>query len=434
MKRTIAVVLLGALLLVNGRHLLGADEILTRIEQLTKQVTPTVVEIRRDIHAHPELSNREERTARVVAERLKRIGVDEITTGVAHHGVVALIRGHKPGPTVALRADMDALPIQEQTGLPFASQNEGVMHACGHDCHTAMLLGAAEVLTQMRDVMPGSVKLLFQPAEEGTPAGEQGGATLMIEEGALENPGVAAIFGMHVNTELETGKVSYRPGVLLASVDRFRVTVRGKQSHAAMPWLGVDPVVATAHVVTAAQSIASRKVDARDPVVVSFGIIRGGRAWNIIPGEVALEGTIRTHSTEARKKAVAEFHRIVQGTADALGASAEIQFEDYGPCTWNDPELVGRTVASLKRAVGEENAVEAQAVMGGEDFAHYGQHVPGCFIFLGVRNEAMGAVHGLHTPFLLIDEAALPVGVRAHALMALDYLHRHASDAKKPKR
>jgi len=429
MKKTVAVAILGTLLLASGRHLLGADEILTRVEQLTRQVTPTVVEIRRDIHAHPELSNREERTARVVAERLKNIGVDEITTGVAHHGVVALIRGRKPGPTVALRADMDALPIQEQTGLPFASQNEGVMHACGHDCHTAMLLGAAEVLTQMRDVMPGSVKLLFQPAEEGTPAGERGGAKLMIEEGALEDPDVAAIFGMHVNTELETGKISYRPGVLLASVDRFRVTVRGKQSHAAMPWLGVDPVVATSHVVTAVQSVASRKVDARDPVVVSFGIIRGGRAWNIIPGEVALEGTIRTHSPEARKKAVAEFHRIVQGTADALGASAEIQFEDYGPCTWNDPELVGRTVASLERAAGQGNAVEAQAVMGGEDFAHYAEHVPGCFIFLGVRNEAMGAVHAVHTPFLLIDEAAFPVGVRAHALLALDYLHRRASEA-----
>ncbi len=434
MKRTVTVVFLGALLLANGRHVLGADEILNRVEQLTKQVTPAVIEIRRDLHAHPELSNREERTARVVAERLREIGVDEIKTGVAHHGVVALIRGRKPGPTVALRADMDALPIQEETGLPFASQNEGVMHACGHDCHTAMLLGAAEVLAGMRDVMPGTVKLVFQPAEEGTPAGEQGGAKLMIEEGALEDPDVSAIFGMHVNTELEVGKISYRAGVLLASVDRFQVTIRGEHSHAAMPWLGVDPIVASAHVVTAVQSIASRKVDARDPVVVSFGIIRAGRAWNIIPGEVSLEGTIRTHSTDARQKAVAEFGRIVRGTADALGASAEIQFEDYGPCTRNDPDLVARTIASLERTVGEENVAEAQAVMGGEDFAHYAEHVPGCFIFLGVRNEAIGAVHPVHTPLLLIDEAALPVGVRAHSLMALDYLHRHASDAQTPKR
>jgi len=434
MKRTVTVVFLGALLLANGRHLLGADDILSRVEQLTKQVTPAVIEIRRDLHAHPELSNREERTAGVVAERLEEIGVDEIKTGVAHHGVVALIRGHKPGPTVALRADMDALPIQEQTDLPFASKNEGVMHACGHDCHTAMLLGAAEVLAQMRDVMPGTVKLIFQPAEEGTPAGEQGGAKLMIEEGALKAPDVAAIFGMHVNTELETGKISYRPGVLLASVDRFQVTIRGKQSHAAMPWLGVDPIVASAHVVTAVQSIASRKVDARDPVVVSFGIIRAGRAWNIIPGEVVLEGTIRSHSVEVRRKAVAEFRRIVDGTADALGTSAEIHFDDYGPCVWNDPGLGARAKMSLERAVGEENVVEAEPVMGGEDFAHYADQVPGCFVFLGVRNEAIGAVHPVHTPFFFIDEAALPVGVRAHALMALDYLCKHASDAQTPQR
>jgi amidohydrolase len=409
-----------------------ADETLRRVEQLTRQVTPKVVELRRDIHAHPELSNREERTARVVAERLEQIDVDEITTGVAHHGVVALIRGHKPGPTVALRADMDALPIQEQTGLPFASQNPGVMHACGHDCHTAMLLGAAEVLAQMRDAMPGTVKLVFQPAEEGTPVGERGGAKLMIEEGVLEDPDVSAVFGMHVNTELETGKIAYRDGVLLASVDRFQVTIRGKQSHAAMPWHGVDPIVASAHVVTAVQSIASRKVDARDPVVVSFGIIRAGQAWNIIPAEVALEGTIRSHSEEVRRQAVGQFHRIVDRTADALGASAEIRLEDYGPVVWNDPELGARARASLERAVGKENVVEAEAVMGGEDFAHYAQQVPGYFIFLGVRNEAIGAVHPVHTPFLLIDEAALPLGVRAHCLMALDYLRGQGNHTEGP--
>jgi amidohydrolase len=348
--------------------------------------------------------------------------------------VVALIRGEKPGPTVAIRADMDALPIQERTGLPFASQNPGVMHACGHDCHTAMLLGAAEVLAQMRDVMPGTVKLIFQPAEEGTPAGEQGGAKLMIDQGVLEDPDVSAVFGMHVNTELEAGKISYRSGVLLASVDRFRVTIRGKQSHAAMPWLGVDPIVASAHVITAVQSIASRKVDARDPLVVSFGIVRAGQAWNIIPAEVALEGTIRSHSTEVRRQAVAEFRRIVHGTADALGATAEIEFEDYGPVVWNDPELATRTVASLERAVGEANVVEAEPVMGGEDFAHYAQHVPGFFIFLGVRNEAIGAVHPVHTPYFVVDEVALPVGVRAHCLMALDYLRARSSEADGPEK
>jgi len=433
------VVALVALAAVDAR-LSRADDILNRVERLTKEVTPTVVRFRRDFHAHPELSNREERTGRVVAERLKEIGVDEIKTGVAHHGVVALVRGRKPGPgtdrrlVVALRADMDALPIQEQTGLPFASQNEGVMHACGHDAHTAMLLGAAEVLTQMRDVIPGAVKLIFQPAEEGTPPGEEGGAKLMTEQGVLKDPDVSAIFGMHVHTELEAGKIGYRFGGLLAAVDRFKVTITGNQSHAAMPWKGVDPIVASAHVITAVQSIASRKIDARDPVVVSFGIIQAGTAWNIIPEEVVLEGTIRTHDLEVRREAVAQFGRIVSRTADALGAKAEIQFDDYGPVVWNDPELGVGAKASLVRAVGEENVVESQPVMGGEDFAHYAEKVPGFFVFLGGRNEAIGAIHPVHTPHLLIDEAALSVGVRAHCLMALDYLNAHQTDAGRPER
>ncbi len=400
----------------------AADEILTRVEQLTRQVAPKVVQWRRDFHAHPELSNREERTGRVIAERLKEIGVDEIRTGVAHHGVVALIRGGRPGPTVALRADIDALPIQERTGLPFASQNQGVMHACGHDAHTAMLLGAANVLAQMRDRMPGSVKLIFQPAEEGTPPGEEGGAKLMIEEGVLRDPDVSAIFGMHVNTDLETGTIAYRFGGLLASVDRFRVTVRGKQSHAAMPWKGVDPIVASAHVITAVQTIASRKVDARQPIVVSFGIIEAGQAWNIIPEKVELQGTIRTHNADVRRQAVEQFRHIVQQTAEGLGAAAEIEFEDYGPVVWNNPELGQRALPSLVRAAGEDNVVEAQPVMGGEDFAHYAQEVPGFYVFLGVRNESIGAVHAVHTPDFMIDEAALPLGVRAYCLMALDYL------------
>ncbi|MFH1921511.1 MAG: amidohydrolase [Planctomycetota bacterium] len=430
----LALAALAALAAIDAR-LSRADEILSRVEQLTKQVTPTVVRLRRDFHAHPELSNREERTGRIVAERLKEIGVDEITSGVAHHGVVALIRGRKPGPgtdrrlVVALRADMDALPIQEQTGLPFASQNEGVMHACGHDAHTAMLLGAAEVLTQMRDVIPGTVKLIFQPAEEGTPPGEEGGAKLMTEEGVLKAPDVSAIFGMHVHTELEAGKIGYRFGGLLAAVDRFKVTITGKQSHAAMPWMGVDPIVASAHVITAVQSIASRKIDARQPVVVSFGIIQAGQAWNIIPEEVVLEGTIRTHDLEVRREAVAQFGRITSRTADALGAKAEIQFDDYGPVVWNDPELGIGAKASLVRAVGEQNVIESQPVMGGEDFAHYAEKVPGFYVFLGVRNETIGAIHPVHTPNLLIDEAALPVGVRAYCLMALDYLNAHQTDA-----
>ncbi|MHC4403694.1 MAG: M20 metallopeptidase family protein [Planctomycetota bacterium] len=406
----------------------AADEIADRVERSTRKITPAVVELRRDIHAHPELPNREERTGRVVAERLGQIGVDEIQTGVAHHGVVGLIRGKRPGVTVALRADFDALPILEQTGLPFASRNEGVMHACGHDAHTAMLLGAAEVLVQMRDAMPGNVKLIFQPAEEGAPPGEQGGARLMIEEGVLDHPKVEAIFGMHVSSDLEAGTLAYRAGALLASVDRFRITVTGKQSHAAMPWKGTDPILASAHLITAAQTIASRTIDARDPVVVSFGIIRAGTAWNIIPGQVELEGTIRTHEVEVRRRAVEQFHRIARHTAEALGTKVDVEFDDYGPVVWNDPELTGKTRRSLQRAAGESHVEEAQPVMGGEDFAHYAAKVPGCFVFIGVRNEAEGIVHAVHTPQFTIDEAALPVGVRAHCLMALDYLAGRSDD------
>ena len=427
------VCVLGAAVLVAiaaGQPVQG-DDLSDRASELTRQVAPKVTEWRRDFHAHPELGNREARTSRIVAERLRAIGVDDLKTGVARHGVVALIRGRKPGPTVALRADMDALPIREETGLPFASQNEGVMHACGHDAHTAILLGAAQVLAQMRDELPGTVKLIFQPAEEASPAGEDGGASLMVREGVLRSPDVSAIFALHVNSELPTGRIGYRYGAIMAGVDHFRVTVKGKQSHAAMPWQGVDPIVASAHVIAALQTIVSRRVDARQPVVVSVGMIRAGTAWNIIPGEATFEGTVRTHDPEVRKKVAEEFRRIVQQTAIAHGATAEIAYHDYGPPVWNDPELGKRMRPSLVRAVGEANVVEVEPVMGGEDFSHYAQKVPGFYVFLGVRNPAVGAIHGVHTPHFVLDEAALPVGVRTLALMAIDYLKTESQKARR---
>jgi amidohydrolase len=300
------------------------------------------------------------------------------------------------------------------------------MHACAHDSHTAMLLGAAKVLVQMRDQIPGTVKLIFQPAEEGCPPGEEGGARLMVKEGVLENPKVSAIFGLHVHPDLPTGKIEYRFGGLMASVDRLKVTVTGKQSHAAMPWQGVDPIVASAHIITAIQTIASRKIDARQPVVVSIGIIRAGTAWNIIPQEVVMEGTIRTHSQEVRDRAGEQFKRIVTQTASANGAKANVEFSSYAPVTFNDPKLGEKTLPSLHRVVGEQNVVEALPVMGGEDFAYYAKIVPGFYCFLGGRNESIGAVHGLHNPKFMLDEAVLPIGVRAHCLMALDYLGREA--------
>ena len=411
-------------------HPLRADDVLPRLEQAVKAVTPSVLEWRQDFHAHPELSNREERTARVVAELLRQFGVDELKTGVARHGVVALIRGHQPGPTVALRADMDALPIQEQTGLPFASRNPGMMHACGHDAHTAMLLGAAKALCGLREAMPGNVKLIFQPSEEGAPAGERGGAAVMVEQGVLHDPDVAAIFGLHVNTELATGKIGYRPGTIMAAVDRFRITVTGRQSHASSPWQGIDPVVVSAHIVVALQTIVSRKVDAREPAVVSVGVIQGGRAWNIIPQTVELEGTVRTHNADVRHQIAEHFRRIVEQTAAAHGAAATITgFEDYAPAVWNDPELSRRMKPTLDRAAGQENVVEIQPMMGGEDFARYAEKVPGLYVMLGVRNEASGAIWPLHTPKMTLDEAALPLGVRTFCLLALDYLNRPADNA-----
>lgn len=420
MKLILLAIALGVV--VSGQQQVSGEDLARRVEELTKQVTPAAIQWRRDFHAHPELSNREERTARKVAELLKSFGIDEIKTGVAHHGVVALIGGGKPGRTVALRADMDALPIREQTGLPFASQNDGVMHACGHDAHTAMLLGAARVLAQLRAEIPGTVKLVFQPAEEFAPAGEEGGATLMMKEGVLRDPEVAAMFALHVNPELQSGKIGYRPGPIMAGVDHFRVTIVGKQSHAAMPWQGVDPIVATAHVIAALQAIASRHIDARQPVVVSVGMVQAGTAWNIIPGRATFEGTVRTLDPDVRRKVGVEFRRLVEQTAAAHGAKAEIEYHDYGPPVWNNPQLTQRMKPTLSRAAGESNLIEVEPSMGGEDFSHYAQKVPAIYFFLGVRNESLGAVHGVHTPHFLLDEAALPLGIRALSLLAFDYL------------
>jgi amidohydrolase len=403
----------------------GDDDLSQRVDQLARQATPQIVEWRRDFHAHPELSNCEVRTAAKVVEHLKAMGIEEIRTGVAGHGVVALIRGRSATPTVALRADMDALPITEQTGLPYASRNPGVMHACGHDAHTAMLLGAAKILVELRPQLPGTVKLIFQPAEESAP----GGAARMVKENVLKDPEVSAIFGLHVNPELPTGKLGCREGALLAAADHFRIIVKGKQSHGAMPWQGIDPIVTTAHVALALQTIASRGIDARKPVVVSIGIIKAGAAWNIIPGEAVLEGTIRTHDEAVRRQVLAQLDRIAKHTSLAHGATAEVVNLSYGPPTRNDPDLVRRMKPTLDRTAGSGNAIEVEPHMSAEDFAAYAQRKPGMFVFLGVRNEAIGAMHNLHnlhTPQAIVDEAALPLGARLLATLAVDFLYGEA--------
>ncbi len=412
----------------------GDDELVRRVEQLSRQVAPKIIEWRRDFHAHPELSNCEVRTAAKVVEHLKAMGIEDIRTGVAGHGVVALVRGRSALPTVALRADMDALPITEQTGLPFASQNLGVMHACGHDAHTAMLLGAAKILVELRPQLPGTVKLIFQPAEESPPVGKAGGARQMVEENVLKDPEVSAIFGLHVNPEQETGKLGYREGALLAGADHFRITIKGKQSHGAMPWQGVDPIVTAAHVVVAVQTIASRGTDAREAVVVSIGVLKAGTAWNIIPGEAVLEGTVRTHDEAVRRQVLEQLDRIAKHTALAHGATAEVSNTSYGPATRNDPGLVRRMKPTLDRTAGAANVIEVEPIMAAEDFAEYAQRKPGFFIFLGVRNQAIGAVHGLHTPKMILDEAALPLGARLLTTLAVDFLRNEAHRAARPAR
>jgi amidohydrolase len=422
MMRNLAALLLG--LFSPLSPLLAADAGVVPVKQLATEVTPQVIQWRRDLHTHPELSSREQRTSRLVADTLRAMGVDEVRTGVAGHGVVGLIRGGRPGPCVGLRADMDALPVQEQTGLPFASQNPGVMHACGHDGHTSVLLGAAAVLVRLRPQLPGSVKLIFQPAEEGPPPGQKAGAAQMIAEGVLERPAVAAIFALHVSPELDAGKVSYRPGAMTAAVDRFRVVIVGRQSHAAMPWQGVDPILTAAHVITAIHTIASHRIDARQVVVVSVGIVKAGTAWNIIPGQAILEGTIRTQDPAVRRRAAEEFHRLVKNTAAAHGAQAQIQFDNGTPAVINDAALSTQMRPSLVRAVGAANLLEAQPMTGGEDFACYAEKVPGLFFFLGVKASPEPA--GLHSPHFLLNEAALPVGVRTMALLAVEYLVRQA--------
>jgi amidohydrolase len=420
MKTLLHLFLITALIVVS--QFASASELQDKVESLTQEIMPKVIEWRRDFHAHPELSNREERTGRVVAEHLREMGIENLQTGVAHHGVVALIEGGKPGPVVALRADMDALPVTEETGLPFASQNEGVMHACGHDAHTAMLLGAAYVLQNLKDEIPGTVKLIFQPAEEGPPAGEEGGAKMMTKLGVLDNPKVEAIFGQHISTILDAGTIGYTPEGTMAAVDQLKITITGKQTHAAYPWEGIDPVVTAAHIITAAQTLVSRNLDIRKTAVLSLGKINGGTRWNIIPDDVTIEGTIRTHDTDVRKMMLENLKRVITNTAESFGATAQLEVVDYGPVTYNNPKLVEKMLPTLKKVAGEAKVSLEKPSMGGEDFAYFAEKVPGFYFHLGVRNEETGAVNMVHTPKMIIDESALPLGVKAITMMALDYL------------
>jgi amidohydrolase len=386
----------------------------------------SVVAQRRDFHMHPELSNREERTSRVIAEKLKKLGFDDIRTGVSNHGIVALLKGGKPGAVVAIRADMDALPIEETIEAPYKSRNKGVKHACGHDVHMAVALGTAEVLSRMRSEIPGSVKFIFQPAEEGPPEGEDSGANRMIREGALQNPRPRAIFALHTNPNLPAGKIGYAPGATLASSDSVTIRVIGQKVHAAWPHQGIDPIVVTAETIAALQTIRSRRIDPIEPLVLTIGSIRGGNRHNIIADEVRMEGTLRTHSEAVREKAITLVREIVNGVAASHGAKAEITWSPRSnPPTVNDTALVEATLPGMRSAIGAENVVQVPPVMGAEDFAYFQKEIPGFMYWLGVGNAAKGMTAMLHTPDYDADEASLPAGVKVMTNVVLDFLERN---------
>ncbi len=403
------------------------------VAEAAARMEPRVIAWRRDFHRHPELGNREVRTAKIVADHLRALGFDEVREKVAHTGVVGVLKGERPGPVVALRADMDALPVTEEVDVPFKSTSRaqwngqpcGVMHACGHDAHTAILMGVAEVLAGLRARIPGTVKLIFQPAEETPPIGEEGGAKKMIEEGCLEAPEVGAIFGLHVTSVHPTGTIGYRSGPLMASADDFRVFVRGTQTHAAMPWRGVDPIVVSSQIVLGLQTVVSRRMDVtREPSVVTVGVFQGGVRHNIIPDEVKLEGTIRTFDERQRDEIHEHVKRISEMIAAAGGASASVHIHRWYDVTVNDPALTERSVPTLARIAGDDNVGVVDKVCGAEDFSFYQKEVPGFFYFMGCtpreRDAATAAPN--HSPRFYVDESCLTLGVRTLSALALDWL------------
>jgi amidohydrolase len=407
------------------------------VEALIAAVEPKVIAWRRDFHEHPELSNREFETAAKVADHLRSLGL-EVETEVAHTGVVALLRGGRPGPVVALRADMDGLPVTERVDVPFASratgiyngEEVGVMHACGHDTHIAILMGVAEVLTSIREEVPGTVKFIFQPAEEGAPEGEEGGAELMVEEGVLTNPDVDAAFALHISSKGEVGHISYNPRGTYASADDFRITVRGKQTHGAYPWSGVDPIVTSAHIITALQTIVSRQMEVtHNAAVVTIGKIEGGVRSNIIPEEVEMIGTLRALDPDDRLAIHESVRRIATNVAESMGATAEVQIplSTSYPVTYNDPELTAQMLPVLEAVAGADRVQLTPAQTGAEDFAFFAERVPGFYIRLGGRpgDVAREDASDHHTPDFYVDDSGLGLGVRAMTAMALHYMNTH---------
>jgi amidohydrolase len=410
------------------------DALKVQVAKKADALQPQLVTWRRDLHEHPELGNHETRTAGIIAAHLKALGL-EVKTGVAKTGVVGLLKGGKPGPVVALRADIDGLPIIERTPVPFASKVKatynnaevGVMHACGHDTHVAMLMGVAQVLSSMKADLHGTVKFIFQPAEEGAPFGEEGGAELMVKEGVLQNPKVDAIFGLHINAQTEVGKITYRPGGTMAAVNDLQITVKGRQAHGAYPWSSVDPVVVSAQIINNLQTIVSRNLNVTENAgVVTIGAINGGNRSNIIPEQVVMLGTIRALSAADEKMMIERVKTIATKTAEAAGATAEVKIplSTHYPVTYNDPRLTEKMLPTLQATAGAANVMLKPPVTGAEDFSFYQEKVPGLFFFLGGMPKGQDplktAAH--HTPDFYIDESGFSLGVKALCNLTLDYM------------
>ena len=408
-----------------------ASDINSELKSANKSVSEKVIKWRRHLHQNPELSNREFETAKYVAKHLRSLGL-EVQTGMAHTGVVAKLKGGKKGPLIALRADMDALPVKEQVDLPFASTQTteykgntvGVMHACGHDNHVAILMAAAESLVKIKEELAGDILFVFQPAEEGAPDGEEGGAELMLKEGLFkEKP--EAVFGLHVTSSLNTGQIGFREGPLMASADKFTITVKGRQTHGSRPWNGVDPIVASSQIIMATQTIASRQVDVtKAPSVVSFGAINGGVRNNIIPDQVEMVGTIRTFDQEMRADIKKRLAKTAEMVAESGGAEAHVHIDHGYPVTVNDVELTKKMTPTLAGVVGKENLITTPLITGAEDFSYYALETPGMFFFLGVTPKGQDAVTAPsnHSPHFFADEKALQLGVNAMTQLVVDYL------------
>jgi len=406
------------------------------ISRKADSIQSQVIAWRRDFHEHPELGNHEFRTAGIIAKYLTSLGL-EVKTGIATTGVVGVLRGGKPGPVVALRSEMDALPVTERTPVAFASkvktmyngQEVGVMHACGHDSHMAMLMAVAQILTSMKSQLQGTVKFIFQPAEEGLPPGEIGGAEQMVKEGVLENPKVDVIFGQHIISNIPAGTIAYHPGGAMAGVNGIQIVIKGKSSHGAMPWAGVDPIVVSAEIINSLQTIISRNLNVTEnPGVVTIGAINGGNRGNIIPDSVVMLGTLRSFTKEDKEMLWNRVNQIVTKTAEAEGATAKITMGNNYPVTYNDPDLTAKMLPSLQQTAGAANVINYPPVTGAEDFSFYQQKVPGLFFFLGGMPAGGNTktVPANHSPDFFIDESTFTLGVKAMCNLTLDYMVMHS--------